>query len=317
MERILVTGANGFVGRALVTHLAAAGIPFIGTVREQASVTNGHQLAIGDIDGTTDWSHALENVSAIVHLANRAHVMHETAADPLALFRAINTEGTLNLARQAVAAGVRRFVYVSSIKVNGEATDRRPFTPDDLPAPSDPYGISKWEAEQALAQLSRSTGLEVVVVRPPLIYGPGVKANFLRLVKAVGRGMPLPFGLVRNKRSLVSVDNLCSALIACATHVNAPGHTFLVSDGEDLSTAELIRAIAAGTGRTARLLPVPPALMLLAANMLGKGDAARRVLGSLQVDTSALQRVLGWHPPFTVREKLAESARFVVESREQ
>lgn len=315
MGRILVTGANGFVGKALVAQLSASGQPYAGTVRERASATDGHQIAIGDIDGRTDWRPALEGVSAIIHLANRAHVMHETAADPLALFRAINTDGTLNLARQAAAAGVRRFVFVSSIKVNGESTDGRPFTPEDPPAPTDPYGISKWEAEQALARLSQETGLEVVIVRPPLIYGPGVKANFLRLVQAIGRGMPLPFGLVRNKRSLVAVDNLCSALIACATHEAAAGHTFLVSDGQDLSTPELVRAIARGTGRPARLLPVPPALMLLAAGMLGKGEAARRVLGSLQVDASALQRVLGWYPPYSASDKLAESARHVVESR--
>lgn len=316
MGRILVTGANGFVGRALCNYLSAAGVAHVGTVRSAAKCLLPNRVVVGEIHAQTDWRPALTDVSVVIHLANRAHVMQETAADPLAVFRAVNVEGTLNFARQAAAAGVQRFVYVSSIKVNGEQTGARPFAPDDTPTPSDPYGISKWEAEQGLARLGRETGLEIVVIRPPLIYGPGVKANFLRLVLAVRRGMPLPFGLVHNKRSLVSVANLCSALLACATHPAAAGQTFLVSDGVDLSTPELIRAIAAGAGRPARLLPVPPAAMLLVARLLGKGEVAKRVLGSLQVDASALTRKLGWKPPFAAREELAESARHAVEERQ-
>jgi len=309
MGRILVTGANGFVGSALCSLLSAQGLPYIGSVR--TADPRADRVAVGDISAQTNWGPALIDVATVIHLANRAHVMQETEADPLAVFRAINVDGTLNLARQAAKAGVKRFVFVSSIKVNGEETVGRPFAPDDSPAPCDPYGISKWEAEQALMTLGRETGLEIVVVRPPLIYGPGVKANFLRLVLAVRRGMPLPFGLVTNKRSLVSVDNLCSALLACATHRAAAGQTFLVSDGVDLSTPELIRAIARGTGRPARLLPIPPFAMVLAARLLGKGEVAQRVLGSLQVDASALTRLLGWKPPYTAEDKLAEAARAV------
>lgn len=317
MGTVLVTGANGFVGRALCDYLNAEGQAHVGTVRSMTDGALSNRIAVGNIDGNTDWRAALAGVSTVIHLANRAHVMNETAADPLAEFRTVNVQGTLNLARQAAAAGVRRFVFVSSIKVNGERTDDHPFTPDDAPAPSDPYGVSKWEAEQELAHLGRETSLEIVIVRPPLIYGPGVKANFLRLVLAVQRGMPLPFGLVHNQRSLVAVENLCSALLACATHPAAAGETFLVSDGVDMSTPELIRAIAVGVGRPARLLPVPPAAMLLVARLLGKEGVAKRVLGSLQVDASALTRKLGWTPPYGAREKLAESARRTVEGRQK
>lgn len=312
MGRILVTGANGFVGRALCAFLRAQGVEYVAAVRQATSTVEAGCVAVGDIGKHTDWHGALSGVSVVIHLANRAHVMQETAADPLAVFRAINVDGTVHLARQAAAAGVSRFVFVSSIKVNGEETFGRPFRPEDTPGPSDPYGISKWEAEQALFQLGRDTGMEIVVMRPPLIYGPGVKANFLRLVQAVGKGMPLPFGAVRNKRSLVSVDNLNSALFACATHPAAAGQTFLVSDGEDLSAPELVRAIANGVGRPARLVAVPPSLMLFAAKMLGKEAVARRVIGSLQVDASALRKLLEWRPPYEVRAKLAESARQIV-----
>ncbi|SOZ13903.1 UDP-glucose 4-epimerase [Cupriavidus taiwanensis] len=308
MGKILVTGANGFVGSVFCAHLAERGVPFTGAVRRAAP----GRLAVGDIDEKTDWHNALSDVGTVVHLANRAHVMREVVADPLAEFRRINVDGTLNLARQAVAAGTRRFVYVSSIKVNGEATTGHPFTARDAPAPQDPYAISKWEAEQALTELSRQTGMEIVIVRPPLIYGPGVKANLLRLIQAVQRGVPMPFGAVCNARSMVSVDNLCSALLACATHPAAAGQTFLVSDGQDLSTAELIRVIAKGVGRRPRLIAVPPSWMLLAARALGKQDAARRVLGSLQVDSSALTRQLGWRAPYRIEDKLAEAARDVV-----
>jgi UDP-glucose 4-epimerase len=308
MGKILVTGANGFVGGALCDHLDQQGAAYLGAVRNASQA----HVAIGDIGEATDWRKALPGVETVVHLANRAHVMRERLADPLAEFRRINVDGTLNLARQAAAAGARRFVYVSSIKVNGEATTDRPFEPEDVPAPQDPYGISKWEAEQALARLGRDTGLEIVIVRPPLIYGPGVKANLLRLIQAVHRGLPLPFGAVRNKRSMVSVDNLCSVLLACASHPAAAGRTFLVSDGHDLSTAELIRVIAQGVGRRARLVPVPPSAMLFVAGLLGKQDAARRLLGSLQVDSSALTQVLGWQPPYTIEEKLAAAARDAV-----
>ena len=316
---VAVTGATGFVGNAVVCELASHGFDVRAVVRmvnasSSPSVSNITHTAVGDIDSHTDWSAALTGVDCVIHCAARAHVMHETEADALAAYRSVNVQGTRRLAEQAAAAGVRRLVFLSSVKVDGETTDGllHPFGSPrfarddgggvDAVAPADPYGISKWEAEQALWEVSARTGLEVVVVRPPLVYGPGVKGNLARLLRLVRSGMPLPFGAVQNKRSLIGLDNLVDLLIRCVDHPAAAGQTFLVSDGEDLSTPDLLRHMAAAMGRSARLYPVPVSLLRLAASALGKRAEIDRLVGSLQIDSSHTRQVLGWAPPVSVQE---------------
>lgn len=305
---ILVTGANGYVGSALCARAVAQGRSVRACVRSTTD-TPVHEVptvAVGDIHEATDWSAALDGCSTVVHLAARVHVMNESASDPLREFRRTNVEGTLHLARQAARCGVRRFVFVSSIKVNGEATSSgRPFTATDMPAAEDAYGISKMEAEQGLPMIGRDSGMEVVIVRPPLVYGPGVKANFASLIRAVQRGLPLPLGAVtNNRRSLVALDNLVDLLITCVDHRAAANQTFLVSDGEDLSTAALIRRMGQALGKPARLLPVPPALLQLGAAIVGKRNVVQRLLGNLQVDIAHTRATLGWTPPVSVDEGL-------------
>lgn len=304
---ILVTGANGFVGAALCRRLQADGRSVRAAVRSQGvSVGSAAEcVATGELSAAQDWRSALAGCDAVVHLAARVHVMNDTAGDPLAEFRRVNVEGTLNLARQAASAGVRRFVYVSSVKVNGEATQPgHPFTEQQDPAPQDPYGISKHEAEVRLQALARETGLQVVVVRPPLVYGKGVRANFRALARAVQAGVPLPLARVDNRRSLVGLANLVDFLVVCLDHPAAAGETFLVSDGDDLSTPELVRRMAAALGRRAWLLPVPPSLLVGAAALVGKGEVARRLCESLQVDIRKAGAVLGWTPRSSVDEQL-------------
>ncbi|MDO8773730.1 MAG: SDR family oxidoreductase [Burkholderiaceae bacterium] len=304
---ILVTGATGFVGSALIARLAHEGIETRACVRrDNASMPNGvHTVQVGDLTADADWSHALTGVGVIVHAAARVHVMDDTATDPMAEFRRVNVQGTLLLARQAAAAGVRRFVFISSIKVNGEATKLGiPFSADDFPAPLDPYGVSKMEAEQGLREIAGQTGMEVVIIRPPLVYGPGVKANFAALMRAVQRGWPLPLGAVHNQRSLVALDNLVDFIVTCITHPQAANQTFLVSDGRDLSTTELVRGMAHAAGVPARLVPVPVWALQAGAALLGKGDAVQRLCGNLQVDISKARSLLGWVPPISVDEGL-------------
>jgi nucleoside-diphosphate-sugar epimerase len=290
---ILVTGSNGFVGSALCDTLRARGIEVRAAVRRHAA--NG-QVNVGDLNGRTDWSVALAGCSTVIHLAARVHVMADTDRDPMRAYREVNVDATLNLARQAVQAGVRRFVFVSSVKVNGESTHAQPFRASDVPMPCDPYGQSKLEAEQALQQHARETGLEVVIVRPPLVYGPGVKANFLNLMKLVQLGVPLPFGRVKNYRSMVALDNLVDLLIVCSTHPNAPGQVFMVSDGKDLNTADLVTMVAKAMRKRLWLVPVPPWLLAGAAKLLGKSSIADRLLGTLQVDIENTQAKLKWRP---------------------
>lgn len=301
---LLVTGATGFVGAAVCARARAQGIATRGTSRRSADVV------VTEMGPDTEWSSALAGCRAVVHAAARVHVMDDRSADPLAAFRQTNTAGTLHLARQAAAAGVRRFVFVSSVKVNGEGTAAgHPFTAADAPAPQDAYGISKMEAEQGLRQIAADTGMEVVIVRPPLVYGPGVKANFAALMRWLQRGIPLPLGAVtENRRSLVALDNLVDLLITCIDHPAAANQTFLVSDGEDLSTTGLLRRMGEAMGSPARLIPVPPALLRLGAAALGKGDVAQRLLGSLQVDITHTRQTLGWTPPITVDEGLRRAA---------
>ena len=250
MSNILLTGATGFVGKRLLSMLKEQGHHCRAAVRRPSSTVDVHteSVVIGEIDAQTDWRKAIEGMDVVVHLAARVHIMHDQADNPLVEFRRINLEGTRSLAEAAVKAGVKRFVYISSIKVNGEATEGKAFTPQDIPSPSDPYAITKWEAEKALQEISQASGLEVVIVRPPLVYGPGVKANFLSLIKLVRKRIPLPLAGIKNKRSLVSLDNLASLLMSCCVHPAAAGHVFLAADDESLSTAELIGRIAGAFG---------------------------------------------------------------------
>lgn len=257
----------------------------------------------------TDWDRALAGVGVVIHAAARAHVMQDADMDSLAEFRRVNVESTLNLARQANVAGVRRFIFISSVKVNGEATDLgQSYFSDDIPAPLDFYGISKMEAEQGLRRISEETGMEVVIIRPPLVYGPGVKANFLTMMKWLWSGIPLPLGAIHNKRSLVALDNLIDLIVTCIDHPAARNQTFLVSDGEDLSTPQLLRRMAEALHRPARLIPVPASLLQFVAGLIGNSDVARRLCGSLQVDISKTRQLLEWNPPVSVDEGIRRTA---------
>lgn len=308
---ILVTGGAGFVGRALLKALMARGGCSLRTsVRPggHSVCLTGVDVVVADLAPETDWAEALVGVDAVVHTAARVHIMDDRVVDPLAEFRRTNVAGTLALARQAAAAGVRRFVYISSIKVNGEGTlVGRPFTAEGVPAPRDAYGMSKMEAEQGLRKIAAGTGMEVVIIRPPLIYGPGVRANFEALMRAVARGLPLPLGSIHNLRSLVSLDNLVDFIDTCLQHPQAANQTFLVSDGEDVSTPELVRRMARTMRRPARLLPVPMWLLRAGAGVLGKWNMAQRLCGSLQVDSSKARQLLGWIPPQTLDESLRKA----------
>lgn len=306
---VLITGATGFIGGALLTSLGARGWDVAGATRSAHPLPGLRRAP--ELGASADWSPLVEGCAAVVHAAARVHVMRETASDSLAEFRRVNVDGTLALARHAARAGVRRFIFLSSIKVNGEeTTPGRPFGHDDVPAPMDPYGISKLEAERGLRDLEAKTGMEVVVIRPPLVYGPGVKANFRRMMRWVSRGVPLPFGAIRNKRSLVALDNLLDLVGTCLEHQAAAGEVFLVSDGEDLSTPELLERVGRALGRPPRLVPVPATLLRLGARLVGNSDLARRLCGSLQVDVSRTRGLLGWSPPVGVDEALRRTARY-------
>ena len=309
---VLVTGANGFVGQAVLSRLSnMSGVTAIGSVRRAAIFTDaGAQLVmVGELSAQTDWSGVLAGVHAVVHTAARVHVMQEGAADPLEEFRRVNVQGTLNLARQAAAAGVRRFVFVSSIKVNGEATQLgRPFKADDAPAPRDAYGVSKMEAEKGLHEIALQTGLEVVIIRPPLVYGSRVKANFASIMRWVARGVPLPLGAIYNARSMVALENLVDLLVTCVKHPAAAGQIFLASDGEDISTTELLRRTAQAMGKKVFLLPVPAFVLEWGAALLGKRAVAQRLCGSLQLDVNKTRQLLGWSPPLSVDEGLRRAA---------
>jgi len=307
----LVTGANGFVGSALCAGLRKNSVSVRGAVRALNSKHYGAEaVAIGSLSSETDWTVALKNVNQVVHLAARVHVMNDKSADPLAEFRRVNVEGTATLARQAAATGVRRFVFLSSIKVNGEFTEtRKPFTADEVPAPEDPYGVSKHEAEQVLRQISADTGMEVVIVRPPLVYGPGVKANFESMMRLLARGVPLPLAAVtENRRSMVALNNLLDLIVTCLNHPAAANQTFLVSDGEDLSTAQLLKRMGAAMGHPARLFSLPPTLLKLGATVLDKPGIYQRLCGSLQLDVAKTRHLLDWTPPVSVDEGLRRAA---------
>jgi nucleoside-diphosphate-sugar epimerase len=304
--KVLVTGATGFLGAPLAGCLNTNTMYEVTcAARRKTQLNCDRTILVDGLDLDTDWSSALADQQVVIHTAARAHIMKDEVPDQLAEYRKVNVGGTLNLARQAAEAGVRRFVFISSIKVNGEQTPpNEPFTAEDSPAPADPYGISKLEAEQGLQQIALETGMELVIIRPPLVYGPGVKGNFASMIKLVEKGLPLPFGAIDNRRSLVGLDNLVDLIITCIDHPNAANQVFLVSDGEDLSTSGLLRRVAKAMGKPSRLIPVPAGLLQLGATALGKKAVGQRLLGSLQVDISATQERLDWTPPVSVDEGL-------------
>ncbi|MDH5479902.1 MAG: SDR family oxidoreductase [Nitrosomonas sp.] len=314
--KFLITGANGFIGKALCAALIQRGQSVRAAVRGATSLVEGAELVIvGKIDGETDWTNALRGVGAVIHLAARVHVMKESAADPLAEYLKVNLDGTKNLAVQAACAGVKRFVYVSSVKVNGEQTHgQQSYTEQDTPTPQDSYGITKYQAENALHHVAQETGLEMVIVRPPLVYGPGVKGNFISLLSAINRGIPLPLAGANNARSLIYVGNLVDALIVCATHPNATGQTYLVSDGEPISTALLVKEIADALGRKNHMFYFPPGLLRLIAAMLGRADKIDRLFGSLHVNDNKIRQELSWSPPYTLTQGLRETVNWYCKS---
>ena len=309
--KVLVTGASGFVGSALCAHLVAKGHAVRGSVRNtQGKPLPGVEYQIvSDMSIGANWREVLTDINVVVHCAARVHVMKEASVDPLAAFREVNVKGTACLAEQAVDRGAKRFIYISSIKVNGETTSGHPFKADDTPAPEGPYGISKWEAEQVLREIAEKTGLEVVIIRPPLVYGPGVRANFLRLMQGIMSGVPLPLGAIDNRRSLVALDNLVDLIEDCLNNPQAINQTFLVSDGDDLSTKALFQRTAVALGRPVRLIPVPVSLLWAMARLFGKSDFAQRLCGSLQVDISKTRDRLSWSPPISVDEALHKTAK--------
>ena len=309
-QRLLITGATGFVGKALTDKLRSGGCSVVAAVRREPAVLgfDVESVKVGNISAQTDWLPALNKIDVVIHCAARAHITNDSVADSLAEFRQVNTAATLNLARQAAEAGVRRFVFISSIKVNGELTEGVRFSSEDVFVPTDPYGLSKYEAEQGLLALAKETGMEVVIIRPTLVYGSGVKGNFASLLKWMKTGVPLPFGAINNQRSLVALDNLVDFIIHCIDHPKAANEIFLISDGEDVSTTELLQKVSHAFGKRALLLPIPVSWMTLAAKLLGKADVANRLFGSLQVDSSKARALLGWEPVITMDEQLEKIA---------
>ncbi len=310
--KLLVTGASGFVGSAVVRKQVQSGSAVRAAVRRPSASRNegAEEVVVGELSAETDWADALRDIDVIVHAAARVHMMHDTSADSLAEFRKVNVAGTLNLARQAVASTVRRLVFISSIKVNGEQTQfGEPFRADDLPRPTSPYAISKYEAEEGLYQVAKETGLEIVVIRPVLVYGAGAKGNFVALMRWIARGVPLPFGGIHNRRSLLALGNLVDLIAICARHPDAANQTFLASDREDLSTPELIRRTGEALGRRARLVPVPERLLWAAARLTGNADFAKRLFGSLQIDMRKTNVLLGWTPQVPIEDALKDAAQ--------
>ncbi len=306
--KVLITGASGFVGQALCARLDKTDHLVVPCVRRKSA--GAGEKVVGDIDGTTQWAEAIDGCQAVVHLAARVHVMRDTAADPLEKFWRTNVAGTLNLARQAAQAGVQRFVFISSIKVTGESTlPGHPFSERDVPAPQDAYAQSKLEAEQGLRAIAYDTGMQVVIIRPPLVYGPGVRANFGALVRAVAKGLPLPLAAVDNQRSLVGLDNLVDFIATCIDHPAAAGEVFLVSDGEDLSTPELVRRLAYAMDKPAHLFALPAGVLQVVATIAGRRAALERVCGNLQVDMTKARTMLAWRPPLSVDEGLLRAVQ--------
>ena len=304
--RVLITGANGFVGKALLDRLSAdIENDCLGTVRSypKGSPANQNIHVVKDISDSVAWGDLLSNRDIVIHTAGRAHVMREKNSDPLREYRQVNVIGTLNLARQAAVMGVQRFIFLSSIGVNG-AINTRPFIESDNPNPVEPYAQSKWEAEQGLWNIQKETGLEIVIIRPPLVYGPNAPGNFFRLVRLVQKGWPLPLAAVHNKRSFIALDNLVDLILTCIDHPKAANQLYLAGDGEDLSTSDLLKGLATAMGRPCRLVSIPQNWLRLGATLVGKQELANRLLGSLQVDISKARDTLGWVPPLSVQEGL-------------
>lgn len=314
---LLVTGGTGFLGQALLHKLLVSGKrPLIAAVRREKTDFPPDVMVewVGELSSSTDWAACLKEVRVVIHCAARAHVMKDAIGDQLLEYRRVNVQGTLALAEQAVKAGVRRFIYISSIKVNGEHTESNiPFRAEDIPAPKDAYGISKLEAEKGLLVLARNTGMEVVIIRPPLVYGPGVKGNFSSMVRWVREGIPLPLGAVHNKRSLVALENMVDFIALCADPERSPraaNEVFLISDGEDISTTELLRKVANAYNVDPRLLPIPATWIQIASRFLGKSAVANRLVGSLVIDGSKARELLGWNPVVSVDEQLTKMALY-------
>ncbi len=311
-NHILVTGSSGFIGSALVRRLMLIPTYAVRAASRQQSymgLTNG--VFVEDLEHDAKWSEALSGIDVVVHTAARVHVNEENSNNPLKEYRLINVEGTLNCAIQSVKAGVRRFIFISTIKVNGKSTPQSgSFKAWDIPAPTDPYGISKHEAEQALLKLARETSMEMVIIRPPLVYGPGVKANFYKMMQFLAKGFPLPLGAINNKRSLVALKNIVDLIVTCIDHPAAANQIFLAGDGEDLSTTELLQRLGVALGKPARLLPVPQKMLEFCLKLLGKDDVAQRLCGSLQADISKARDMLGWNPPVSVDEGLKRTAEW-------
>ena len=309
MEKILVTGADGFIGRQLCRTLSQKGWWVKGAIRQTATAPAeaGQYVPVGDIGPETDWTDALRGVDLVVHLAGRAHIRRDRAANSLAEYERINTLGTMRLAQMAAAAQVKRFIFLSSVKVNGEETYDQPFVETDRPAPLGAYAVSKWQAEEGLLHLFQQGSLPVVIIRPPLVYGPGVRANFLQLIRWVDSGLPLPLGKIKNRRSLVGLRNLIDFIIICLFNAAAAGEVFLVSDGEDLSTADLMQRIGGLLGRSTHLLPIPYRFLSIMARLTGKTDPFHKLCDSLQVNVEKARNVLHWHPLCSVNEELAQT----------
>lgn len=308
MKKILITGATGFVGKAFLARVLKDSelMPVIAVRNKQADYDNIEQFIVTDLAQSVDWGEALTNTEVVVHIAGRAHVLKETAIDPIQAFRAINVEATIELAKQALEMGAKRFIFISSIGVNGNYNNE-PFTENDTPSPEGYYALSKYEAEQALLSLTKNTSMELVIIRPPLVYGEGVKANFYSLLKWAYRGIPLPLGLVKNKRSFVALDNLVDLILTCTRHPQAANQLFLVADDEDLSTPDLLKRSANYMGKSVTLLPVPVCLLQLMATAVGKRNMARQLCNSLQVDISKAKTLLNWSPIITVDDALQKT----------
>ena len=319
MSCILVTGANGFVGSKLCQVLIDNSDTVHAITRRQnfpLETSTLKYFSVNNIGSDTQWERALDRVDCVIHLAARVHVMLDSSSNPLAIYREVNTVGTMNLARQALKAGVKRFIYISSIKVNGESTSKNTsFKASDETFPTDPYAISKYEAEQQLFELTKNTNMSIVVIRPPLVYGPGVKANFFSMMRWVNKEIPLPLGLIHNKRSLVALDNLVDLILVCSTHKAAVNQIFLVSDGNDLSVTQLLQSMAKALDKTSRLIPVPVWLLRLGATILRQTNISNRLLDSLQVDMRKTQELLNWEPSITTEEALKETANHFIKNR--
>jgi nucleoside-diphosphate-sugar epimerase len=313
--KVLVTGVNGFVGSSLCTELYRQEHSVVGVARSAGTVNNDFErVVVSAIESATDWSSLLCNVDAVIHLAARVHVISDSVEDSLMEFRKVNVDGTINLAIQAAEFGVKRFVFISSIKVNGEFTSQgKPFNEKDVENPEGAYAISKFEAEIALIELSKKTGMEVVIVRPPLVYGPGVKANFLMMMSWLNKSVPLPFGNITNKRSLVFIDNLVDLLVKVIDHPKAAGQVFLVSDDEDVSTSKLLQSLSMALGKKALLIKVPMFFLNITLRLIGKSGLSQRLLSSLQLDITKTKKLLDWTPPVRFEEGIKKTAAAYLE----